>query len=667
MDNKISIVFTIDDSFAQHCCTTMVSVLENNSAYNIDFYILTDYFSDENRRMFQSALEKYGSGNSVEFKLVDHAIFEGFKLNIKYITFHTYYRFLIADLFPELTRVLYLDADLIVDGSITELWETPLEGYLCAGVSDLWVERTKYKYMIGLQESDIYINAGVILMNVEAMRKEHTTTLLMDVAKEPCDEFQYQDQDIINWALRGKIKGVSKIFNYTTDDVYYTKAEKPVIIHYTGRIKPWNINEKCRNPLRTLYFKYLAKTPYKGFIGIFKRGRLIRTIKKMCGINVKPRKIKVALVVDEYFGGMGTAFGGYGFLARYYIARYLPNEDISVEVLLAKNSNKWACRAKKGKVDGIKVIVPPGKKFVYNWMKKTDYDIYFTVEVTHDLLKYEHRGKPVIHWIQDPRPWTEWREIQTVKLFPEACYWSSDLYDIVHRFYTNGHLKFISQGHYLNEKAKMLYRLPEDAEVTYCPNPIDIDYRFDPDICEKKNHIIFVGRIESVKRGWLFCEIAKRMPQYEFFMLGQTFREKEENETVLSRYKTGIPNLHFVGHVEGEEKNKYIREAKILVNTSIHEGLPITFLEALAYGTLLVSCRNPDDLTSKFGEFVGTILGDGFDGVPKFVSAIEDIMSDEERRKKLSREAVSYIREVHSVHKFQREVRQLIKDFATKK
>ena len=150
-------------------------------------------------------------------------------------------------------------------------------------------------------------------------------------------------------------------------------------------------------------------------------------------------------------------------------------------------------------------------------------------------------------------------------------------------------------------------------------------------------------------------------------MLGQTFREKEENETVLSRYKTGIPNLHFVGHVEGEEKNKYIREAKILVNTSIHEGLPITFLEALAYGTLLVSCRNPDDLTSKFGEFVGTILGDGFDGVPKFVSAIEHIMKDEERRKKLSREAVSYIREVHSVHKFQREVRRLIKDFATKK
>ena len=667
MDNRISIVFTVNNSYAQHCCVAMVSVLENNLTSSIDFYILTDYFSDENKKLFVSVVERYGNNNRVEFKLVDHAIFEGFKLHIKYITCHTYYRLLIADLFPELTRILYLDADLIVDGSIAELWKTPLEGYLYAGVNDSLIERIKYKYSIGLQESDIYINAGVILMNLEAMRNENITALLMDVAEKYCDKFEYQDQDIINWALKGKIKEVPVIYNYTTEEVLHTRTESPVIIHYTGRIKPWSINEECCNPLRNLYFEYLKKTPYKGFIGMFKRERLIRTIKKMCGVNINPKKIKIALIIDEYFGGMGTAFGGYGFLARYYIARYLPNEEMSVEVLLGKNSNKWEYRAKKKKIDGVTIIVPPGRKFVYKWLKRTNYDVYLTVELTHDLLKYEHRGKPIIHWIQDPRPWTEWQEIQTVKLFTESCYWNSELYDMVNRFYCNGQLKFISQGYFLNEKAKVLYRLPEDADITYCANPIDIDYTFDPATYKKKNHIIFIGRIESVKRGWLFCEIAKRMPQYEFFMLGQTFREKKENEVVMSAYKSGIPNLHFVGHVEGEEKNVYIRDAKILVNTSIHEALPITFLEALAYGTLLVSCRNPEDLTSKFGKFVGTVLGDGFDEVPKFVSAIEEIMSDEERRKKLSCEAVSYIREVHSVQKFQRDMRQLIKDSVTKK
>ena len=48
MDNRISIVFTVNNSYAQHCCAAMVSVLENNLTSSIDFYILTDYFSDAN-------------------------------------------------------------------------------------------------------------------------------------------------------------------------------------------------------------------------------------------------------------------------------------------------------------------------------------------------------------------------------------------------------------------------------------------------------------------------------------------------------------------------------------------------------------------------------------------------------------------------------------------
>ena len=39
------------------------------------------------------------------------------------------------------------------------------------------------------------------------------------------------------------------------------------------------------------------------------------------------------------------------------------------------------------------------------------------------------------------------------------------------------------------------------------------------------------------------------------------------------------------------------------------------FLEALSYGTVLVSNRNPEDLTSKFGIHIGDVLGDGFDKV----------------------------------------------------
>ena len=65
------------------------------------------------------------------------------------------------------------------------------------------------------------------------------------------------------------------------------------------------------------------------------------------------------------------------------------------------------------------------------------------------------------------------------------------------------------------------------------------------------------------------------------------------------------------------------------------------------YGVLLVSNRNPDGLTERFGIWVGDVLGDGFDAVDKFVDAIQKILNDEVRRYDLSREAQLYVKRFH--------------------
>jgi hypothetical protein len=65
-----------------------------------------------------------------------------------------------------------------------------------------------------------------------------------------------------------------------------------------------------------------------------------------------------------------------------------------------------------------------------------------------------------------------------------------------------------------------------------------------------------------------------------------------------------------------------------LINTSIHEALPVSFLEALSYGVCLVSNRNPDSLTEKFGIWTGDVLGNGFDKVDLYVDAVNSIYDD---------------------------------------
>lgn len=230
---------------------------------------------------------------------------------------------------------------------------------------------------------------------------------------------------------------------------------------------------------------------------------------------------------------------------------------------------------------------------------------------------------------------------------------------MVNEWYRENRVKFVSQGYFLNQKAIDLYNLDENVDIKYLPNPIDIDSNFVFDASIKENMIIFLGRIESVKRGWIFCEIAKLLPEYEFYILGKTFRDDGRNSEIMDKY-TNLKNLHFVGHVDGDEKIAFLKRAKILINTSIHEALPISFLEALSYGTVIVSNRNPEGLTEKFGIHVGEVLGDGFDKVSDYSRAVKQLMLDDNLRNRLAKQAIEYIKDVHSVEKFVTDARSII-------
>ncbi len=379
------------------------------------------------------------------------------------------------------------------------------------------------------------------------------------------------------------------------------------------------------------------------------------------------RKIKVGLLVDEFFGGAGTAFGGYGFLARRFVCKYIPCDDIEIDVLLKRGKSKYF--SKHYRVDDTDVYyLPNNYVYMQRFLRKKNYDVYLSMELTNpsaDIIQKdtELARKQLILWIQDPRPKYEWDEIETVKLFPEKNYYYQPTYDLVNTLFRRGQVSFISQGYFLNQKAIDLYGLLKYTPIKYLPNPVEIDETFDVSSYPKKDMIIFLGRIESVKRGWLFCEIAKAMPEYEFYVLGKTTREKEKNSAVLEKYMN-IPNLHFAGHVDGEKKQQFLKDAKILVNTSIHEALPVSFLEALSYGTVLVSNRNPENLTSKFGIWTGDVFGDGFDKINLYVDAIKQLMTNEKKRAQLAEAAVKYVREVHNVKRFVHDMRECIRSNA---
>ena len=149
--------------------------------------------------------------------------------------------------------------------------------------------------------------------------------------------------------------------------------------------------------------------------------------------------------------------------------------------------------------------------------------------------------------------------------------------------------------------------------------------------------------------------------EYEFYVLGGFFRFAEENKKMLAPYMDGqIKNLHFMGHVDGEEKQKFLEESRIMVNTAIWEGIPISWLEVLSYGTAVVSAVERENLASRFGGCVGDILGDGFDGVDKFIPVIRELMENDELYSQKAKAAIEYIRQTHNIERFTKDLREEI-------
>ena len=216
----------------------------------------------------------------------------------------------------------------------------------------------------------------------------------------------------------------------------------------------------------------------------------------------------------------------------------------------------------------------------------------------------------------------------------------------------------------MNKHAIELYNLPKTTKITQILSPVEIDFGYKFNIDKKKNQILFIGRLANIKRPWIFCEIASKMPKYEFFLLGDYNKAEVDyikTKNFLQKYKNN-KNLHFLGHLEGEKKKQIIKESKIICQTSIHESLSIAILESLSYGTIPVTTIDLTGYNAKFGIYTGLIDGMGLEKnkVDLLINAIEKILNDNEFYCNKAKAAIEYIRKYHNISIWKKNMRQII-------
>jgi len=243
----ISIAFAINDDYVDQLGVTILSILLSNPAHTFDFIVFSSDISDGGIKKLKN-IHKDSKKYQLRFIKVDDSLFNGFPVRIRHITRETYYRYLLPDLLPNQDRVLYLDADLLVLGDIAELWNLDIEQHFVAGSNKEYIsiQFPGYKQSLGLDEDETYVNAGVLLFNLELIRKHDKVRMLFENTERLKDIIKIQDQDVINITFKGAIKSFSNKYNYTTRDrLEKSRSNKDVVIvHFNTSNKPWEKDYK---------------------------------------------------------------------------------------------------------------------------------------------------------------------------------------------------------------------------------------------------------------------------------------------------------------------------------------------------------------------------------------------------------------------------------------
>lgn len=128
--------------------------------------------------------------------------------------------------------------------------------------------------------------------------------------------------------------------------------------------------------------------------------------------------------------------------------------------------------------------------------------------------------------------------------------------------------------------------------------------------------VLWVGNVRNRKRPMLALEVAERLPDVRFVMVGGGIQGEQKLHEAVVRRAASLPNVRCVGHVPHDQIHGCYRSARLLLHTSAMEGFPNVFLEAWGSGLPVVSTFDPDGVIERCS------LGSVADGPDALANAV---------------------------------------------
>ncbi len=261
MNNGIIPVFyACDDSFVKYTIVSLHSMIQNASKnYKYHVYILHTGIT---QTMMEKVLELGNENFEISFEDVTeylHSISN--KLPIRdYYSKTTYYRLFIAEMFPDFEKALYIDSDTIVQGDISELYNTDIkDAYLGACHEQAMIQVDEYgtycEKVVGVSRYNFF-NAGILLINCEQFRMKFVLDKFIEYL-HTYDFVVTQDEDYLNLICKDHVYWLDQRWNTEIFCNIDYPIEQAKILHYIMTSKPWHYPD-CKHG--DIFWKYAKET-----------------------------------------------------------------------------------------------------------------------------------------------------------------------------------------------------------------------------------------------------------------------------------------------------------------------------------------------------------------------------------------------------------------------
>lgn len=283
----MNVAYSTSDLYSELAATSIASLLENSKDVDeINVYVIDIGISEKHRQDLLDLAAAYG--RHLEF-LEDLNVEDIAHTKIDVGRWHisTFSRLFLLHVLPEgMDKIIYIDCDMIIRHSLKTLWEMDMEGTWCMSADDC--RGKMYRKDIGIPMDSIYTNNGLMVIDLDAWRKNDVESKFIDFINEYHGDITYMDQGVLNGVFQPlkKVKLLPISYNAQTvcyDLGYdglqacrkpvwaYTRDEfergigDPTVVHFTtcfmSGTRPWF--KVDHHPYRDEFLKYRSLTAWK--------------------------------------------------------------------------------------------------------------------------------------------------------------------------------------------------------------------------------------------------------------------------------------------------------------------------------------------------------------------------------------------------------------------